>query len=506
MPSGADSPGVAAPPRAPVLRVADLDKAFPGVQALRGARLEVLAGEILALVGENGAGKSTLARAVAGAHAPDSGTIEIAGRALRTFTPIHARRLGVAAIHQEPALLPALSVRENLFLGKERSRAGFLRAGEEASLAREALARVGAGVDPESLAGGLDLASQQLVEIARALLEDARLLILDEPTAALTPGETRRLFDVVRSLAGRGAGIVFVSHRLEEVFEIASRVAVMRDGETLGTFETRDLTRAALVERMVGRPLDREFPKVAAPLGDPLLEVRGLRGGRVRDVSFSVRRGEVLGVAGLAGSGRTDVARLVFGADPREGGEILVRGLRADIRSPRDAIRHGIALLTEDRKAEGLFLGLPARENFSLPSLDRFSRLGFVRVGAESAAFARYVLSLGIRLSSPDEPARNLSGGNQQKLLVARWLESDARVLIFDEPTRGIDVGAKREIHLLVNDLAARGKAIVMISSELPEVLGMSDRILVMRDGRVRGEIRDVASATQEDILGTALA
>ncbi len=492
-------------PGTPVLRAAGLDKSFPGVRALRGARLEVLAGEVHALVGENGAGKSTLARTVAGAETPDAGTVEIAGVPLSPFAPARARRLGVAAIHQEPSLVPGLTVRENLFLGKELSRGGFTLAAGERARARDVLSRLGADVDPEARAGDLDLARQQLVEIARALLDDARLLLLDEPTAALSHAETRRLFKVVRALAARGTGTVFVSHRLDEIFEIAARVTVMRDGETLGTWGAGDLTRERLVELMVGRPLDREFPKIRAEVRGEALSVRGLRGGRVRDVSFSVRRGEVLGIAGLAGSGRTDVARLIFGADRIEGGEIRVGGRVVAIRSPRDAIRHGIALLTEDRKAQGLFPGLSARENFALPGLARWSRLGWIARRREGTAFSRWVGSLSIRLASPEQPVRNLSGGNQQKLLVARWLESDASILIFDEPTRGVDVGAKREIHLLVNDLAARGKAVVMISSELPEILGMSDRILVLRDGRIRGEIESPERSSQEEILSMAV-
>lgn len=507
-PGGNDGPASAgdAGGAPPVLRVRGAAKAFAGVPALRAADLEVRAGEVHALVGENGAGKSTLLKIVTGAHAPDAGAVELAGRPVRFAGPLAARRAGIAAIYQEFSLVPALTVRENLFLGAEPRRGPWTDTAAERERARAALARLGAAIDPEAVVRDLDVARQQLVEIARALLGEARLLILDEPTAALTPRESDALLALLGELRGRGAAILFVSHRLDEVARIADRITVLRDGETLGTWAAADLDRERLIEKMVGRPLDQEFPKAAAPRGEPLLEVRGLRGGRVRGVSFAVRAGEVLGIAGLAGAGRTDVARLIFGADPREAGEILLAGRPVDIRSPADAIRHGVCLLTEDRKGQGLALGLPARDNFALPNLRRWTRGGAIDGRAESAAFARHVAALRIRLAGPEQPARELSGGNQQKLLVARWLERDARVVVFDEPTRGIDVGAKREMYLLINELAARGKAVVMISSELPEILGMSDRVLVMRGGRVTGEIADARTATQEQVMALAVA
>jgi ribose transport system ATP-binding protein len=465
----------------------------------------VRGGEIHALVGENGAGKSTLIKIVAGAQPADAGAIELDGAPVRFAGPLDAWRAGVAVIHQELSLVPALTVRENLFLGRERTRGGFVDPAAERRRAREALARLGAEIDPEARTDSLDVARQQLVEITRALLADARLLILDEPTAALTPRESDALLAVLADLRARGIAILFVSHRLDEVLRAADRVTLMRDGATLGTWPTADLTREALIERMVGRPLDQEFPKVAAAQGAPLLEVRGLAGGRVRGVSFAVQRGEVLGIAGLAGAGRTDLARLIFGADRREAGEIVIDGRPVAIRSPRDAVAHGICLLTEDRKAQGLALGLGARANFALPNLGRWSRGSWIDGRGESEAFRRRVEGLRIRLAGPEQPARELSGGNQQKLLVARWLERDAQVVIFDEPTRGIDVGAKHEMYLLINDLAARGKAVVMISSELPEVLGMSDRILVMRGGRITGEIAEPGGATQERVMELAV-
>jgi ABC-type sugar transport system ATPase subunit len=490
---------------ATVLRLSGLAKAFPGVQALREASLDVRSGEVHALVGENGAGKSTLLKIVTGAHAADRGLIELDGAARRFAGPRDARRRGVAAIYQELSLVPALSARANLFLGVEPRRGPWLDEATERREAAAALDRVGAACAPDTPVRNLSVAAQQLVEIARALRSEVRLLILDEPTAALTPRESERLLALLGELRARGLAILFVSHRLDEVLRIADRVTVMRDGATLGTWAVGELTRQTLIERMVGRPLGREYPKVAAAPGAPRLEVRDLRGGAVRGVSFTVRAGEVLGIAGLAGAGRTETARLIFGADRRVGGTILVDGEPVDVRSPRDAVRHGICLLTEDRKGQGLVPGLSASDNFALPNLARWSRHGWIDGARETAAFLRHVEALNIRIASPRQRAGELSGGNQQKLLVARWLESDSRVLIFDEPTRGIDVGARHEMYLLINALAARGKAIVMISSDLPEVLGMSDRLVVMHAGRISGEIADAAGATQARVMELAV-
>lgn len=489
----------------PLLHLSGVTKAFPGVLALRGADLDVLPGEIHALVGENGAGKSTLIKVATGAHAPDDGEVFFDGEAVRLAGPLDAQRRGLAAIYQEFTLVPALTVRENLFLGREPVRYGRIDRGEETRRTREIFADLSIPIEPEMRAGQLTVAQQQLVETARALLADAQLLIMDEPTAALTPGEVDRLFEILQRLRAERRGILFISHRLDEVLRIADRVTVMRDGETLGTWPAADLTRDRLIELMVGRSLEQEFPKQAAEKGEVLLDVRGLTGRVVREASFQVRSGEVLGLAGLVGAGRTELARLIFGADRPSRGEIRLANEVVDVRNPRDAIHHGIGLLTEDRKAHGLVLGLSAQENFALPNLDHWSRHGWIDAGAEEVAFSRYVKSLQIRVAGPEQRAGNLSGGNQQKLLVARWLENDARVLIFDEPTRGIDVGAKYEMYLLINELASRGKAIIMISSELEEILGMSDRVLVMHEGRIRGELTDMAAATSEAIMRLAV-
>jgi len=485
--------------------MAGISKEFPGVQALKAASFTLRRGEIHGLVGENGAGKSTLIKVLTGVHRPDAGDIRLHGRNVQFAAPLDALDAGIATIYQEFTLVNALTVRANLFLGRERSRSGFVDSRYERTRAREILGRLGAEIDPEALVSELNVAQQQLVEIARALLADASVLMMDEPTAALTPREVQRLFLVLRDLTARGISIMFVSHRLDEVFEIADRITVMRDGETVVTREAHEFTRQQLIEHMVGRPIDDEFPKTPAAADRYVMEVRNLVGKSVRGVSFAVRQGEVLGIAGLMGAGRTDLVRLIFGADRKEAGEILLEGRPVEIDSPRDAIKHGICLLTEDRKAEGLVLKATARENFSLPSLGSWSRWGFVNRPHEQVRFASRVNELQIKTAGPNQLAAYLSGGNQQKLLVARWLETNSRVIMFDEPTRGIDVGAKFEMYRLINQLAVQGKAIVIISSELPEVLGISDRILVMRAGRIAGEIDDVTRATQEEIMALAV-
>jgi ribose transport system ATP-binding protein len=491
----------------PLLEMRGISKSFPGVDALVGVDLELHGGEVLALVGENGAGKSTLIKVLAGAEQPDGGSVAIEGRPVALPTPHHAQQAGIAVIYQELNLVPALSARENIFLGQERHLLQWLPRRSEQRRARELFARIAVNVDPEARCRDLSVAQQQVVEIAKALSLEARIVVMDEPSATLTTQEVERLGSVIRELQEHGIGIIYVSHRLEEVFGIADRVMVLRDGRHVATHPIDHVSREQLIELMVGRKLENEFPPRETVPGEVRLSVRNLRRGeKVRGVSFQVRRGEVVALTGLVGAGRTETARLIFGADRPDAGEIELDGKPLRIKNPRQAIGRGISFLTEDRKAEGLVLGLTTRENFALPNVGRLSRLGFMRHHAELGALAQYARALSIRLTHPEQRARTLSGGNQQKLVLAKWLEANAEVILFDEPTRGIDVGAKYEIYQLINRLAGLGKAILMISSEFPEVLGMADRILVMHDGRITGEIEDVAHATQEQILTLAVA
>lgn len=489
----------------PLLLMRGISKSFPGVQALQDVALEVRAGEVHALVGENGAGKSTLMRILVGVHQRDAGEILLRGRTVEIPSPIHARTLGISIIHQELNQVPALSVAENIFLGREPRRGlGFVDYVEMYDRAGELLQELGLPIDPHRKVGSLTVAEQQLVEIAKALSVEADLLIMDEATAALTVKETERLFQFIRDLRARGVGIIYITHRLEEIFRIADRVTVLRDGRYVATYPIGEVTMDDLIRLMVGRHLDEKFPKEAVPRGEPVLEVRGLTTeGLFEDVTLTLHRGEIVGIAGLVGSGKTHVAHAIFGATPIDAGEIWLEGRPVTIRSPQDAIAHGIGLVTEDRKRLGLVLSMNVRDNITLPVLPELERIGFVDRGREQALVRQAIEELDMAVASPEQIVRQLSGGTQQKVVVAKWLQARAKVLLLAEPTRGIDVGAKVEMYRLMVALAKRGVGILMVSSELPEILGMSDRILVMHEGRITAEFTR-EEASQEAILASA--
>jgi ribose transport system ATP-binding protein len=491
---------------APVLEMQSISKTYPGVTALSAVDFAVMPGEVHALVGENGAGKSTLMKILAGADTKDSGRIAIDGSEVHIDSPQEAMRLGVSIIYQEFNLVPYMNAAENIFLGREPASAvpGVIDFGKMYADAEAIIAELGVALDVRASINTLSVAQQQMVEIAKATSRKARIIAMDEPSATLTEHELENLFALIRRLKAEGVSIIYISHRLEEVFQIADRVTVLRDGELVATKNVSDTDRDDIIHMMVGRELKEIIPKVSVEQGDIALEVSHLsRAGALSDVSFHVRRGEILGIAGLVGAGRTEVARAIFGADPIDSGEIRVNGKAVKIKSPRHAISLGIGLVTEDRKALGLVLGMAVRENISLANLGVLSRLGFVSRGRERDVARQYVEDIMIKTPSVEQAVQNLSGGNQQKVVLAKWLFTESKVLIFDEPTRGIDVGAKTEIYQLMNRLAASGVAIIMISSELPEILGMSDRILVMHEGEVAGELSR-EEATQEQIMHLA--
>jgi rhamnose transport system ATP-binding protein len=481
-----------------------ISKRFAATQALDDVSLELLAGEIHGLVGENGAGKSTLVKILAGVHQPDTGSIWLDGDATQIHGPAQARALGIAVVHQEPRLFPDLTVAENVFIGHAPAgRFGTIDWGGTQRAARALFRDLDVQLDVGAPVRGLSMADQQLIEIAKSLSVEARVLILDEPTASLSAHEVARLFAIVRRLRDRGVAILFVSHRLDEVFEVCDRATVFRDGRHVVTAATGMLTTADLVRHMVGRTVSL-FPKVETPIGDVLLEVSGLsRTGVFRDVGFSVHAGEIVGFAGLVGAGRTEVARVLFGIDQRDGGEILLGGSPVDFASPSDAMHAGIAYLPEDRHQEGLVLDFSIAQNVTLPILPRlFPRL-LIRSSTERKVADDNTRQLNVRMTGVDQLVGALSGGNQQKVVLAKWLAARPRILILDEPTRGIDIGAKVEVHRIVSELAASGLGIILISSDLPEVLAMSDRIIVLHEGRITAEIPR-ERATEERVMFAA--
>jgi len=490
----------------PLLSVEDVSKHFGGVHALRGINLEVRAGEVHAVVGENGAGKTTLINILGGIIARDSGRITLDGRDVAFGTPSESQRAGIAIIHQELTTIPALTVMENVHMGRMRSRYGLVNWRALAASTRSVLQEVGLDISPATVVSSLGISQRQLVEIAKALAAEARLIIMDEPNASLTDHETERLFEVIARLKQRGVGIIFVSHRIEEVLRISDRITVFRDGAYVGTVSTDQATVTGVVAMMVGRELARAHRRPPRALGEPLLEVHNLRrtsSPPLHDISFTLHRGEILGFAGLVGAGRSETARAIFGADRFDGGEILFKGSPVRFNSPREAVASGIGMVPEERKVLALFMDMPIRFNIGVASLPRRSRKGIVDHADQAALANSFAAKLSIKMPSIDAPVRSLSGGNQQKTVLARWLAIGPELLILDEPTHGVDVGAKADIYQLMQDLAADGLGIILISSELPEILSMSDRIVVMHEGRVRG-VLDGPTATEHQVMELA--
>lgn len=489
--------------RQKIVKMRNIMKSFPGVKALDDVKLDLYSGEVLALLGENGAGKSTLMKVLSGVYTRDFGEVEIFGRKIeQDWNTTKAQEAGVAIIHQELNMCRHMSVAENIFLGREIIKNGQLdnkTMNEETS---RILAQLGMNIDPRTVVGDLQVSKQQMVEIAKALSKDAKILIMDEPTSALTSKEIDELFVIIRKLREEGKGIIYISHRLEELKHIVDRVTIMRDGRYITEMEFDESRMDEIIAHMVGREIKEKFPRVSCEKGEKILEVKNLNAGRlVRDISFDVYAGEIVGVAGLMGAGRTETTRAIFGVDPKESGEIFIDGKKVSIHSPVDSIRAGLVLVPEDRKKDGLCTRLSIRDNISLPNLDILcSRWGNVNKKSEKEMSKKTVEDLKIKLPNIEVDAGSLSGGNQQKVVVGKWLARNSRIVIFDEPTRGIDVAAKVEIYNLMNKLKQQGIGVLFVSSEMPEVMGMSDRIIVMCDGRITGELLH-DDATQDQIL-----
>lgn len=492
---------------APILLMNSISKTFPGVKALDNVSLECYPGEVHALMGENGAGKSTLMKVLVGAYQPDSGEVILRGERVHITDPNHAQQLGISIIYQEFNLLPDLTVVQNMFLGREpRNRFGVIDHAEMERRAAELLEQLQVKIDLRSPVHRLKVAQQQMVEIAKALSLNADIIVMDEPTAPLTDNEIQHLFKIIESLRAKGVSIIYISHRLDEIFTLSDRITVFKDGCLVGSVNPRDIDKAGLVRMMVGRSLDESDVVRHTPGTEPVLKVEGLhRKGVLDNISFTLNRGEILGIAGLVGAGRTELARAIFGADPHDGGELILKNNKVRIKSPAEAVKHGFGFVTEDRKAEGLVLELSVKHNVSLPNLKLLEKLlGFMSRRKEQQMVDEMAKNLGVKSAGLDQQVRFLSGGNQQKVILAKWLLSNPSLIIFDEPTRGIDVGAKAEIYKLMHELAAKGTGVLMISSELPEILRMSDRILVMKDGRLVGELpRTEASEERVMLLAT---
>ena len=490
-------------PHLNILELRDIVKIYPGVAALNKVNIDFYTGEIHAIVGENGAGKSTLIKCITGCIEPTYGEMEFLGEKFKALSPIQALEKGIGAVYQEFDLIPFLTVAENIFYGREKKKKLFL---DQDTMNREAKAiieELGVNIDPKKRVKDLTVAYQQMVEIAKTVSRDVKFLILDEPSAPLTPPEIDAMFNVLRRLKQKGVTILYISHRLEEIFQIADRVTVLRDGLFITTRNVSETKQTELIRLMVGRELSGTYPQRTTEIGDVVLEVKNLSNNYIKDVSFKLRRGEILGLGGLVGAGRTEAVRAIFGADELKSGEILLDNKPMQIKNPKAAIKKGIGLIPEDRKNHGVLLGLSTRINITFACLPELSKWQWIETSKENNIVKEEISNLQIKTPTEQQLVKNLSGGNQQKVVLAKWLATKCDVLVFDEPTRGIDVGAKQEIHKLMRSLVQQGKSIIMISSEMPELLGMSDRIIVMNEGQVKGEL-NAKEATQEKILAMA--
>ncbi len=486
-----------------MIEMTGITKAFSGNVVLRDVEFSLADGEIHALMGENGAGKSTMMKILTGIYTRDAGEVKVDGVPVHFQSPKEAENLGISVIHQELNILPHLSVAENLFLGKEKTlgRTGILKTRQMNKEATEILAKLGLHIDVRQPAGTLSVGKQQIIEIAKAINSDAKYIIMDEPTAALTDREIETLFVTIRELKAKGISFVYISHRMEEIFAICDRITILRDGEYVGVREIAKTTFDEIVQMMVGRELGERFPSRDCAIGDVQLEVKNLTcKGTFEDINFSIRKGEVLAVAGLMGAGRTEVAQTIFGYRPKSSGEVLINGENVSITNPIQAMKQGIAYVTEDRKTEGLVLDFSIKDNMLLTSLQKVSKAGVIQKKKEYEETAKYIEQLKVRCAGAEQSVGSLSGGNQQKVVIAKWLSTSPEVLILDEPTRGVDIGAKKEIYTIINQLAEQGVAILMISSELPEVIGMADRVLVMHEGK-QTAILSKGQLTQEAIM-----
>ena len=489
-----------------LLQMEAICKTFPGVNALNNVNLNLDYGKVLALVGENGAGKSTLMKILGGAIQPNSGKIKIEGEIKKIFNPQISQKNGVSIIYQEFNLIKDLKVHENIFLGREITKNGFVDTKLEKKLSINQFDNLGVNIDPDIACNKLSIAEQQIVEIAKALTLDSKIIVMDEPSAVLTEKEVKNLMRIINDLVKKNIGIIYISHRLDEIIQISDNILILRDGFHVNHFQTKRITKKQLIENMVGKSLSIDFPKRKSIIKEEVLRVESFsKKNFFSDINFKVNQGEVLGFAGLLGSGRTAIMRSIYGADKFDSGKIYKNNQELHIKNPIDGIKNKICLLTEDRKKEGLILNHSSQKNFGLPNLKNFSKNLIMNEKKEVKSFKKYINDIKIKIDSPKQIAKNLSGGNQQKLVLAKWLESNADIIIFDEPTRGIDVAGKREIYELINDLSFEGKSILLVSSDLEEIIGMSDKIIVIHEGRIKGSLKVDKKLTQENILSIAL-